>query len=99
MPIDYRSELPATADLVIIGGGIVGAATAYYAARAGLSPLLLERRPALCAFTCAGRLVHPCSPALRLLAGEPNREEGTSAVAGRADIGGPWPRMGMVAAA
>jgi sarcosine oxidase subunit beta len=51
--IDYRSTLPSTADLVIVGGGIVGAATAFYAARAGLRPVLLERRPALCSFTTA----------------------------------------------
>jgi sarcosine oxidase subunit beta len=38
-------------DLVIIGGGVVGAATAFYAARAGMRPLLLERRPALCTLT------------------------------------------------
>ena len=36
---------------MIVGGGIVGAATAFYAARAGLSPLLIERRPALCTLT------------------------------------------------
>ena len=47
------NTLPATADLVIIGGGIVGAATAFFAARAGLRPLLLERRPALCTLTTA----------------------------------------------
>lgn len=41
------SELPATADLVIIGGGIVGAATAFFAGRAGLSTIVLESRPAL----------------------------------------------------
>lgn len=38
-------------DLVIIGGGVVGAATAFYASRAGMRPLLLERRPALCTLT------------------------------------------------
>jgi sarcosine oxidase, subunit beta len=36
---------------VIVGGGIVGAATAFYASRVGLSPLLIERRPALCTLT------------------------------------------------
>jgi sarcosine oxidase, subunit beta len=51
MPINYLSHPPPTADLVIIGGGIVGAATALNAARAGLKPLLLERRPALCTLT------------------------------------------------
>jgi sarcosine oxidase subunit beta len=38
-------------DLVIIGGGVVGAATAFHAAKAGMRPLLLERRPALCTLT------------------------------------------------
>ena len=42
---------PTTADLVIIGGGIVGAATAFFAARAGLQVAVLERRPALSTLT------------------------------------------------
>jgi sarcosine oxidase subunit beta len=53
MPIRYVSTLPRAAELVIIGGGIVGAATAFYASLAGLRPLLLERRPALCSLTTA----------------------------------------------
>jgi sarcosine oxidase subunit beta len=44
-------ELPRTADLVVIGGGVVGAATAFHAARAGLRPLIVEARPALCTLT------------------------------------------------
>lgn len=40
----YTDQLPATADLVIIGGGIVGVATAYFAARAGLKPVVLEKQ-------------------------------------------------------
>src|SRR5215208_8109905 len=44
-------ELPATADLVVIGGGIVGAATAFFARRAGLDVVLLEKRAALCTLT------------------------------------------------
>ncbi len=51
MPIRYRTDLPTTAELVIVGGGVVGAATAFYAARAGLKPLLIERRPRLCTLT------------------------------------------------
>lgn len=47
----YADQLPATADLVVVGGGIVGAATAFYAARAGLRVVLLEKRPALCTLT------------------------------------------------
>ena len=42
---------PRSADLVVIGGGIVGAATAFFAARAGLDTVLLESRPALCTLT------------------------------------------------
>ncbi len=42
---------PRTADLVVIGGGIVGAATAFYAARAGFRPVIVEARPALCTLT------------------------------------------------
>ena len=51
--INFLSSLPNTADLVIIGGGVVGAATAFHAVRAGLRPLLIERRAALCALTTA----------------------------------------------
>jgi sarcosine oxidase subunit beta len=53
MPVSYQSELPAGADVVIVGGGAVGAATAFAAGQAGLRPLLLERRQALCALTTA----------------------------------------------
>jgi sarcosine oxidase subunit beta len=41
----------ASADLVVIGGGIVGAATAFYAARAGLRVVLVERRSGLATLT------------------------------------------------
>ena len=50
-PLRYAEALPRSADLVVIGGGIVGAATAYFAARAGLSTVVLEKRPALCTLT------------------------------------------------
>ncbi len=53
MSIRYLSGLPRGAELVIIGGGIVGAATAFHAARAGLRPVIVERRPALCSLTTA----------------------------------------------
>jgi glycine/D-amino acid oxidase-like deaminating enzyme len=53
MPIRYVTELPRTSDVVIVGGGIVGAATAFHAARAGLRPLIVERRPALSTLTTA----------------------------------------------
>src|SRR5207302_958900 len=51
--VRYVDELPRNADLVIVGGGIVGAATAFHAARAGLRALVLERRPALSTLTTA----------------------------------------------
>src|SRR5438105_2382989 len=45
------NQLPRSADGVIIGGGIIGAATAFYAARAGLRVVVIEKRPALCTLT------------------------------------------------
>ena len=50
-PLRFVDAPPRSADLVIIGGGIVGAATAFFAARAGLSAVILEKRPALCTLT------------------------------------------------
>ena len=47
------SQLPARADLVVVGGGIVGAATAFFASRAGLRVLIVERLPRPAAFTTA----------------------------------------------
>jgi glycine/D-amino acid oxidase-like deaminating enzyme len=47
----YATELPRTADLVVIGGGIAGASTAFHGARAGLRTVLLEARRALCTLT------------------------------------------------
>src|ERR1700741_5350737 len=47
------SELPRNAELVVVGSGIVGAATAFFPARAGLRVLLLGRRQALCSLTTA----------------------------------------------
>jgi sarcosine oxidase subunit beta len=44
-------SLPRSAQVVIVGGGIVGAATAFFARRAGLSPLIIEARPALSTLT------------------------------------------------
>ena len=41
IPSDER--LPASADIVVIGGGIIGAAAAYFLARRGLSVALLEK--------------------------------------------------------
>ena len=46
---------PRTADVVVVGGGIVGAATAFFATRAGLRCVVVETRPAL------GTLTTPAS--------------------------------------
>ena len=53
LAINYQDELPASADLVIIGGGVIGAATAFWAARAGLRAVIIERRATLCTLTTA----------------------------------------------
>jgi sarcosine oxidase, subunit beta len=37
--------------MVIVGGGVVGAATAFYARCAGYEPVIVERRAALCTLT------------------------------------------------
>ncbi|HET8587603.1 MAG TPA: FAD-binding oxidoreductase [Candidatus Limnocylindria bacterium] len=39
---DSRSELPAGSDVVVVGGGMVGASAAYRLALAGLKPLVIE---------------------------------------------------------
>jgi sarcosine oxidase subunit beta len=44
-------DFPRTADVVIVGGGIVGAATAFFASRAGFATVLLERRSGLATLT------------------------------------------------
>lgn len=41
-----EGTLPAGVELAVIGAGVVGASTAFWAARAGLSPVVLESRPA-----------------------------------------------------
>jgi gamma-glutamylputrescine oxidase len=43
-PAAPRAELPTTADVVVVGGGLLGAATAYWLARAGAEVALLEAR-------------------------------------------------------
>ncbi|MDE2349409.1 MAG: FAD-binding oxidoreductase [Gammaproteobacteria bacterium] len=43
LQIESSSEAPASADIVIIGGGIIGAFTAYYLAQRGFSVALLEK--------------------------------------------------------
>jgi sarcosine oxidase, subunit beta len=49
--LQIGQDLPATAELVIIGGGIVGAATAFFAARAGLQAVVIEKRPLIAGHT------------------------------------------------
>ncbi len=51
MLLSLTNQLPHSADCVIIGGGIIGAATAFYTGRAGLRTVVLEKRPALCTLT------------------------------------------------
>lgn len=50
-PIRYIDGPPKSAETIVIGGGVVGAATAFHAARAGFEVTLLEKRPALCTLT------------------------------------------------
>jgi sarcosine oxidase subunit beta len=47
------APLPATADVVIVGGGISGASAAFFLSRAGLKPVIVERLPGLAALTTA----------------------------------------------
>src|SRR2546421_9380988 len=42
-PVESSPSLPDSADAVIIGGGIIGAFTAYYLARRGLQVALVEK--------------------------------------------------------
>lgn len=46
MVVTMSAELPPDAEIVVIGGGVMGASTAYHLAKAGVSDLvLLEREP------------------------------------------------------
>ena len=47
-PVQSDEQLPAAVDVAIIGGGIVGTATAYYLAKRGLSVALLEKGHIAC---------------------------------------------------
>jgi len=49
--IPSDTDVPRTADLVIIGGGILGAATAFHATRAGLRTIVIEMRDGLATLT------------------------------------------------
>jgi glycine/D-amino acid oxidase-like deaminating enzyme len=46
--IPSDEHLPAKADAVIVGGGILGCAAAYFLARRGLSVALLEKGHVAC---------------------------------------------------
>jgi sarcosine oxidase subunit beta len=46
-------RLPRTADLVVVGAGVVGCATAFYATAAGLRTVVLEARPRPATLTTA----------------------------------------------
>ena len=48
---NVEGTIPAGAELVIVGAGVVGASTAFWAARAGLSPVVLEALPVPAALT------------------------------------------------
>ncbi len=41
--VALSDDLPATADVVVVGGGLLGTATAYWLARKGVAVVLLER--------------------------------------------------------
>jgi sarcosine oxidase subunit beta len=49
--IPTQETLPRTADIVVIGGGIVGVATAFWLSRAGLDTVLVEMRDGLSTLT------------------------------------------------
>ncbi|WP_127112457.1 NAD(P)/FAD-dependent oxidoreductase [Shimia sediminis] len=42
-PVEHAGPLPSEADVVIIGGGVIGVSTAYFLAKKGLRPVLVEK--------------------------------------------------------
>jgi len=48
-----EGELPRSADIVVVGGGVIGCATAFYATEAGFNTVVLERRDGLATLTTA----------------------------------------------
>ena len=66
--VRFLDRPPRSADVVVIGGGVIGCATAFFAARAGLSVAVVERRAAL------GTLTTPASTGAFRLQFD-NREE------------------------
>jgi sarcosine oxidase subunit beta len=51
LTIKYASALPSEADVVVVGSGILGAATAFFAAKAGLRCVVLEKHKRICSLT------------------------------------------------
>lgn len=51
MSFSHPNVLPASAEIVIIGGGIVGAASAFWLSRAGFKPVIVERAAELAGAT------------------------------------------------
>jgi sarcosine oxidase subunit beta len=51
VPVRYLDDAPRSADLVVVGGGVVGAAAAFFASRLGLDVVLVEARPRLATLT------------------------------------------------
>jgi len=49
------SDLPATADVVVVGGGVMGASTAYHLVRAGVRSVVLLEREAFFGLGATGR--------------------------------------------
>ncbi|MEU9981681.1 FAD-binding oxidoreductase [Streptomyces sp. NPDC050856] len=54
MPTRHGSHVPGALDAVIVGAGVVGAACAYYAGRAGLAVAVVDRGPVAGGTTGAG---------------------------------------------
>ena len=50
--VETSPNLPARADVVVIGGGIIGVFTAYYLARRGLSVAVVEKGGAWLLLVC-----------------------------------------------
>lgn len=51
--VPRAGEFPRSADVVIIGGGVIGCATAFYATEGALDTVVLERRDGLATLTTA----------------------------------------------
>lgn len=47
-PPEHQAQLPEHADLVVIGGGVIGVMTAWFARKSGLSVVLLEKGRIAC---------------------------------------------------